>query len=115
MTFPFFILIMVALTIVLMLGRRQFDDLLKHQHAEHSDAWQAAGRPIGFFWQPEEGTTWTEGTQARGRTFWSWMRTTPDWMPGELKWKLTIIRVSVVCSYLGFILAGVGLLLTQGG
>ena len=115
MTFPIFLMIMVALTLLLLMGRRQFDDLLRHQHAEHNESWQATGRPIGFFWQPEEGSSWTEGTQARGRVFRALMGETPEWIPAELKWKATVVRVSVVFSYLGFVLAGVGLMLTQGG
>jgi len=113
MPFPIFIMVMVVLTLLLMLGRRQFDDLLRHLHANHSEQWLQAGKPIGFFWQPEEGTTWMEGTQARSVLFWSWMRSTPAWIEPQLLWKLWIVRLTMVISSLGFVTAGI--MLSQGG
>ena len=115
MSFPIFFMVMVILTLSLMLGRRQFDDLLRHFHTHHNEEWQGAGQPIGFFWQPEEGASWVEGTQARGRLFWGWMRTSPGWMAGALQWKMRLVRLSMVLSSLGFILAGIGLMMSQGG
>lgn len=115
MPFPVFILVMVVLTLILMLGRRQFDDLLRHFHEHHSELWQQAGQPIGYFWQPEDSASWMDGTQARGRLFWSWMRSTPEWMTDQVQWKLRIVRLTTLISSLGFVVAGLGLMMSQGG
>ena len=115
MPFHIFILVMAILTLFLMLGRRQFDELLRHLHTHHKEQWLNAGQPIGYFWQPEESVAWVKGTQARGRLFWSWMRATPEWMDDQLPWKLRIVRLTTVFSSLGFVLAGIGLMSGQGG
>ena len=115
MSFPVFIISMVVLTLSLMLGRRQFDDLMRHFHEHHHDAWIQLGKPIGFFWQPEEAVTWAESTQARGKVFWTWMRTSPDWAVDALQWKMRTVRLSVVFSYSGFVISGVALMMSQGG
>ncbi len=118
MSFPIFILVMVALTLTLMLGRRQLDELIRLQFNSDRAAWEEAGKPIGYFWRPESAeadTTWIEGTQARSNLVRSWFFETPDWIVGPLKWKLRLVRLSMVTSYLGYLLAGLGLMMSQGG
>jgi hypothetical protein len=115
MSFPIFFLIMVALTLLLLIGRRQFDELLRHLHEHRLEEWIAAGRPLGYFWRPEEDIAWIEGTQARSRLLRGWLVRSPDWMAGRLQWKLRLVRLSMVLSYLGFVLAGVSLMMSQGG
>ena len=115
MSFPILILIMVVLTMSLLLGRRQFDDLLRHLYEHHSTDWERAGKPLGYFWKPDADTTWIEGTQSRKRILWVWMKQTPPWAEGPLQWKMRIVRLSVVFSYLGFALVGVSLIFSQGG
>ena len=115
MPFPVFMIVMVVLTLILMLGRRQFDDLMRHYHTQLPEQWVASGSPIGFFWQPGEGITWAEGTQARRRIFWTWMKQSPEWMTDQLQWKMRIVRLSLVFSYLGFGFSGIALMMSQGG
>ncbi len=118
MSFPIFILVMVVLTLTLMLGRRQLDGLIRHQFDHDRAAWEEAGRPIGYFWRPEStevDTTWVEGTQARSTLVRTWLLETPDWITGPLRWKLRLVRLSMLISYLGYLLAGLGLMMSQGG
>jgi hypothetical protein len=118
MSFPIFIMVMVALTLTLMLGRRQLDALIRHQFNNDRASWEEAGRPIGYFWRPERtevDTTWIEGTQARGNLVRAWFFKTPDWIEGPMKWKLRLIRLSILISYLGYLLAGLSLMMSQGG
>jgi hypothetical protein len=107
----YFIMLMALLTMLLLRGRRLFDDVLEAMHRDHHDAWEAAGRPGGFFWQPEDGAAWLDSTRARKVIFRDYMRNIPDWMPEDdpLKARLLWSRISVSLSYLGF--AGSGLLL----
>jgi hypothetical protein len=114
MSFPIFILVLIVLTLSLMLGRRQFDDLIRHLHGSLPETWQEVGRPIGYFWRPESGVTWIEGTRARSLLVRTWLMTTPEWMVGPLQWKLRVVRLSMVISYLGYLVAGF-LMLSQGG
>ncbi|MEL6349308.1 MAG: hypothetical protein AAFV53_39770 [Myxococcota bacterium] len=111
----YFITFMAMLTMFLLQGRRQFDTLVRWLHEHHPSQWEASGKPIGFFWQPEAGATWAEGSRARSQCFRSWMRTDPDWMTDQptLQRTLRWARINLVISYTGFGIAGIGLILVQ--
>ena len=109
----YFIMLMAGLTLFLLQGRRQFDELLRALHAEHRALWEAQGRPMGFFWQPEtDSPSWAEGTRARTACFWAWMRATPAVLQDKpaLRRHLWWSRLNILLSYVGFFLSGLALI-----
>lgn len=109
----FFIMLMAALTLVLLRSRRLFDDVLSALHRDHLELWESAGKPIGFFWIPEDDSlTWKDSMKARKALFKAYMQDVPEWMADEqpLQIKLLWSRIYLLMSYAGYGLAGLGLL-----
>ncbi len=114
-----FIMLMSSLTMFLLLGRRQFDALLQRLHSAHPQAWTDLGLPTGFFWRPEDDDRgWLAGSKARGVVFRKWLTEDPAWMDPEdalARSKLRWFRVNTIISHVGFLLAGLWILLQQLG
>jgi len=112
----YLIMVMAVLTLILLRGRRFFDEVLAVLHAERPDEWDAAGRPHGFFWQPEEGGAgFFAGTRARQALFKQYMREPPEWVQARepLLLKLFWARVYILFSYLGLVAAGITIVVLQ--
>lgn len=111
-----FIMLMALLTLALLQGRRQFDDVLRHLCQNQTQLWQEVGSPPGYFWRPEARLgTWLDGTRARSRCFWSWLARTPpslttdDYVSRKLVW----IRINTAISHIGLLATGIGLVLAS--
>jgi len=90
---------------------RLWDDLVEALWALDRPRWDALGRPIGFFWRPEEPKMGIfEGVAARRRLQWQLAFRTPDWCPAEGKIPLKIMgwRLSSLLSALGLTAVGLG-------
>jgi hypothetical protein len=78
---PIFFIPFVALMTVLLYAFVLFDRLLRSEHDSHRPAWEADGRPAGYFWQPPECTGICLGSRlARMRLALLWLFRTPSWV-----------------------------------
>ena len=75
---PFFIIICFGLPLLLY-GFYLFDRLVKTEHAQNPAAWEADGKPNGFFWRAPERTMFGSDL-ARTRASMSWVFVTPEWI-----------------------------------
>lgn len=90
---------------------RLWDELVEALWTEDRARWEALGRPIGYFWRPEEPKMGVlEGIGARRRLSWSLAFTTPDWCPesGTIPLKLMSWRTSSAISAAGLTVVGLG-------
>lgn len=61
-----------------------FTSLVKWQHANHRAAWEADGRPSGYFWNPASGLFARLGAHwAMNVVMLRWLFTTPAWAEGD--------------------------------
>lgn len=112
----YLIMFMAVLTLMLLRGRRQFDDVLAAMHRDHRELWDAAGMPLGFFWMPDDRSgDILDGVRARKVIFRTYMRIVPDWLEGNepLLLKLFWARIYLSLSYIGFVATGIVLLVIQ--
>lgn len=74
-----------------------FDRIVQLQYADHFHAWDADGRPTGFFWSPK-GVSWVSGLMAKERLSVTWLFATPLWAKGckEARHHLHDMRVAVI-------------------
>lgn len=54
------------------------DRLIRAEYELDKAAWEADGRPAGFFWRSPE-CTWFRSYMARNRISFAWLFTTPPW------------------------------------
>lgn len=90
---------------------RLWDELVEALWTEDRPRWEAIGRPIGFFWRPEEPKMGAlEGIGARRRLQWSLAFGQPDWFPTEGKVALKMMgwRMSSMLSAVGLTVIGLG-------
>ncbi len=94
-----------------------FDRVVKFEYGNYRKNWISDGKPIGFFWVPEEGRGKFLGLPkigsgfARGRCTRSWIYTTPEWAKGDaraakllLQYKLAAI-LPVLLIFIWFVFA----------
>lgn len=55
-----------------------FDRLVRAEYTEDRSAWEADGRPFGFFWHAPE-CTWFRSAWATNRLSFVWLFKTPTW------------------------------------
>ena len=58
---------------------RSFDRVLEWEYRECRAEWARDGKPVGFFWDPPEGT-YFGGSYSRLRVALKWVFTRPDWV-----------------------------------
>jgi hypothetical protein len=81
-----------------------FDRVVKFEYRNYRKYWIADGKPIGFFWVPEEargeflGLPKISSSFKRSRLSFRWIYTTPKWARGDaqakkylLQYKLTAV------------------------
>jgi len=108
-----FVMLMASLTLVVLKGRRQFDDILRHIYQNQNEVWKQLGRPSGFFWRADkDAANWFVGSWSRSKCFWRWNTQTPDVLADDafVLSKLRWVRLNTLISHVGFIAAGIGLL-----
>lgn len=111
-----FSLVMVALVAVKFRSFKLWDELLELVYTHHRDRWEALGRPLGYFWRPDEkGVSTLGGMSARRRLTRQWLSEPPEWMPadGPERVKLAAWRLTLWASWGGIALVGVGLFVWQ--
>ncbi|SRR6266702_3372886 len=80
-----------------------FDRLVRAEYEHDRVAWEADGRPRGFFWRAPE-CTWLRSAWSINRLSWRWLFTTPSWAAKspDCREALTRLRVAVAV-WSGFI------------
>jgi hypothetical protein len=105
--------IMLPLMLVLLTAFISFDSLVKIQHDQYPDAWQAAGSPWGFFWRPRgsgfAGSFW------RGWLSMKWTFVTPEWVRADERARSLLhrMRICVAVWNVGVVVVGVVTVTTQ--
>jgi|GEM_PF-2930094 len=111
-----FSLLMIGLVAVKFRSFKIWDELMERIYAHHRDQWEALGRPLGYFWRPDEkGVSTLGGMASRRKLTTTWLSETPEWMPedGPERVKLASWRVTLWASWGGIVLVGVGLFAWQ--
>ena len=104
------LLFWVPLTLVLLVKFRAlkaFDELMEKVYTHHPEAWARLGRPIGYFWRPDDaGLRWMDGVAARLPITRNWLRRTPTGFPEESPIWLSLAtwRATTLLSWLGFLI-----------
>src|SRR4051812_39784312 len=76
---PALFLPLIPLIGVLLYAFILFDRLLRTEYQEFRNAWNADGRPVGFFWRAPECDRFTSNL-ARVRLSLAWLFRTPSWI-----------------------------------
>jgi hypothetical protein len=76
-------LVAIAITLIvaisaLLYSFAMFDRLVRAEYAQERSAWEADGRPRGFFWHAPE-CTWFRSAWATNRLSFVWLFRTPTW------------------------------------
>lgn len=85
-----------------------FDRIVKFEYENYKKRWIADGKPIGFFWVPEEARSEflrlpkITGSFARSRCCFRWNFITPEWVKGDRQAAkiLRLYRISCALIYL---------------
>src|SRR5471032_837485 len=87
----------LALIAVLTYGFFAFDQLVRSEYEQHRPAWEADGRPAGFFWRAKECGLVTSNFARIGISF-GWLFRTPTWIASTptLALKLRHFRFAVL-------------------
>jgi hypothetical protein len=104
---PFFLvtLPLMLLIAVKLRALKAFDDLMAAMHRLDEARWVALGRPIGYFWRPEDQAAKTvQGVRARRPILRQWLFSDPDWLAGDspLRLPLATWRITTLLSWAGF-------------
>lgn len=91
-----------------------FDRIVQLEYDEHRSAWETDGRPVGFFFRPEE-STWLRSVLALDVLSLAWLFVTPEWAKGSdmalsLFRRLRLAAIAWLLSFL--VLLPIGLRLT---
>ena len=77
-----FSLVMIGLVAVKFRSFKLWDELTELVYTHHRGEWEALGRPLGYFWRPDEkGVSTLGGMAARRKITTAWLSETPEWMP----------------------------------
>jgi hypothetical protein len=71
-----------------------FDRLVKAEYAFNRTAWEADGKPNGFFWRAPERTIFGSDW-ARTRLSFAWLFTTPPWMNNSTDYAALLKRFRI--------------------
>jgi hypothetical protein len=79
-----------------------FDRLVRLEYTRHHEEWISDGKPIGFFWIPADGSTFSGGL-ARSSLAMSWLVVAPKWVDEApaAKRDLRRMRRLVFTSWIG--------------
>ena len=111
-----FSLVMIGLVAVKFRSFKIWDELMELIYLEHRDRWETLGRPLGYFWRPDEkGVSTLKGMSSRRTLTRSWLSEVPEWMPegGPERVKLASWRVTFWSSWGGIALVGAVLFVWQ--
>ena len=111
-----FSLVMAALVAVKLRSFKLWDELTELVYTRHRGRWDDLGKPLGYFWRPDEkGVSTFGGMTARRKLSKAWLSETPEWMPdgSPEQVKLAAWRVTFWASWGGIALVGVVLVVWQ--
>ena len=111
-----FSLVMIGLVAVKFRSFKLWDELMERIYTHHRARWEELGRPLGYFWRPDEkGISTLGGMASRRKLTGAWLAEVPDWMEegGPEVVKLASWRITHWASWLGIALVGLVLLLWQ--
>jgi len=84
------------------------DRLIQAEYESHKAAWEADGKPMGFFFFPP-GQNWLDkfrGGWARNRISFVWLFKTPSWVSASIEYRVWLrrFRICVLVWNLWFLL-----------
>ena len=90
------LLILIAFP-VLIYAFLLLDGLIRAEYELEKAAWEADGRPAGFFWRSPE-CTWFRSDMARNRIAFAWLFQTPPWVAraAHCRTRLRRLRIAVL-------------------
>ncbi len=116
------LIFVIAICFFVMLAASFFlyDQLVRLEYEEQRDKWEADGKPMGYFWMPDEAKSfggllpkWSRQF-TRDTSFLLWLSETPEWMKNEpkalskLKWCRVLFVVGMMGG-MGAVIAGIAL------
>ena len=97
---------LVVLLAVKFRAFKTFDELMEKVFLHHRERWEQLGRPIGYFWRPDDDTKTVAGVAARLPLTRAWLFRDPAWLPDDSPARLSLAtwRVTTLLSWGGFLL-----------
>ena len=89
-----------------------FDRLVKTEYAENRAAWEADGKPSGFFWSSPE-CSFFRSDWARNRVSFLWLFSTPSWVNDSAECQSWLNRLRICVLGWNILLVTVFLALTS--
>ena len=91
------------------------DGLIRTEYEVDRAAWEADGKPAGFFWRSPE-CTWWRSYMARNRIAFTWLFKTPSWVARAAhgRSQLGRLRIAVLVWNLAIVVGFAYWLLTMG-
>ena len=86
--------ILVLAISALLYSFAMFDRLVRAEYAEDRTAWEADGRPYGFFWHAPE-CTWLRSAWATERLSLVWWFETPAWVTRSATYRNWLRRLRI--------------------
>ena len=92
-----FSVILVLAVAMLLYSFAMFDRLVRAEYKQDRQAWEADGRPRGFFWRAPE-CTWFRSAWAINRLSFVWLFKTPPWAASSVtcrallrRWRICVL------------------------
>jgi len=100
---PFLIAVGLVLAVALLLyAFAMFDRLVRAEYEGAREAWEADGRPRGFFWKAPE-CTWYRSAWALNRLSFVWLFATPGWVARSptsrnslRRWRVSVLTWNII-------------------
>jgi hypothetical protein len=93
---------LVLTVAVLLYALVMFDRLVRAEYEGAREAWEADGRPRGFFWKAPE-CTWYRSAWALNRLSFVWLFATPAWVARSTTsrnwlrhWRVSVLTWNVI-------------------
>ena len=91
-----------------------FDRLVKTEYAANRVAWEADGKPRGFYWNPPECSFFRSGW-ARNRLSFLWLFSTPSWASDSAECQSWLRRLRICVLAWNILIVTVFLALMSNG
>jgi hypothetical protein len=111
MPIPLMVIIPVGLPLLIFIFRT-FDRLVKAEYEINRSAWEADGRPRGFFWNAPECTVF-RSDWARNRLHFFWLFSTPSWATASSECQTWLIHYRISISVWIILIVAVFVTLTS--
>jgi hypothetical protein len=88
------LIVFISALAVLFYTFSSFDHLVRAEYESDRKAWEADGRPRGFFWEMPE-CTWFRSGWAGNRLGFIWLFTTPAWVANSETYRTWLKRFRI--------------------